>query len=91
MGTKKSPIPLVIYCEQFVMTSWNMTKLDIDIYQYTNIKYINVLNIYYMIHTPHLKILHLHICWDMWAIGVYDQHLSAQSADTVPNHSTSLL
>lgn len=68
-----------------------MTKLDIDIYQYTNIKYINVLNIYYMIHAPHLKILHLHICWDMWAICVYDQHLSAQSADTVPNHSISLL
>lgn len=48
MGVKKSPKPVEIYCEQFVVTSWNTTKLDTDIYQYRNIKYINILNIWHM-------------------------------------------
>lgn len=42
-----------------------------------------------MTDAPQLRIVHLHICWDMWALR--DQHLSPQSADTVPKHSTSLL
>lgn len=33
MEAKKSPILVAIYCEQFVMTSWNTPKLDTDIYQ----------------------------------------------------------